>query len=430
MFFKHTLAALVLSLLAVAPASAFPIYTPGTWKNITPSGMTDFGCSFVEVDQGNPSIIYTIAGTGKGLWKSTNGGETWTQTGNPGYVYNGGLHTEYLDSPCWFRVDPSNSNHLYATQGVRGNTMGFWVSTNGGASWDIPAAFTATNTTRDVTILVVDPQDFKHVLVSSHSEWTLLGTSSAGILETRDGGVTWIVHMPLPGWTQRQNMGLAFLDDPTGKTWIATSETYGYWRTTDAGVNWTKVSSADGAHACPQTYRAKNGNYYCSTSSRIIRSTNNGVTWTQLDGASGLPGWYYGGLYGDGDYLYTCPSYANTEPTGSGIGPQPFFVSPESDGLHWTAYKPTTAAAQTFNNGPAYMMFDSMNRIMYAANWGFGLWALKVVDPVTATAPIARAAKRTAAYTKSAISLSKNGLAVRTGAGKLCDVKGRNIRGN
>ena len=61
-----------------------------------------------------------------------------------------------------------------------------------------------------------------------------------------------------------------------------------------------------------------------------------------------------------------------------GSGNQPYSVSPEGDGATWTAYKGGT---QKFGNGPLVMEFDPVNRIMYSANWQWGIWALKVVDP-------------------------------------------------
>ena len=76
-------------------------------------------------------------------------------------------------------------------------------------------------------------------------------------------------------------------------------------------------------------------------------------------------------MWGDGNFLYTAPAYAQ--------GMQPFFTSPETDGLTWTAYK---GGAQKFDgSGPYEMAFDSVNGILYASMWFQGVWALKVTPP-------------------------------------------------
>ena len=57
---------------------------------------------------------------------------------------------------------------------------------------------------------------------------------------------------------------------------------------------------------------------------------------------------------------------------------EPYYVSSESDGTQWTPYQ---GGAQKFGNGPYMMRFDPVNKILYSANWGAGLWALKVLAP-------------------------------------------------
>jgi hypothetical protein len=88
--------------------------------------------------------------------------------GNPSNT--GDTTTSYIDSPIHVEVDPSNSQHLYVTQGVRGTTLGFWISNDGGNTWTKTAGFKNIEaaTTSDVTSMAVDPSNFNHVLVGSH----------------------------------------------------------------------------------------------------------------------------------------------------------------------------------------------------------------------------------------------------------------------
>jgi hypothetical protein len=139
--------------------AANPTLTPGVWADITPPGGTGgFGTAFVEIDPSNPATLYASCDQ-NGLYKTTNAGSNWIKIGQ-------------LDSPIEAKVDPNNSQHLYATQGVRGATLGFWISNDGGATFIMPAGFVSVSSTigtRDVTMISVDPSDFNHFILSSHS---------------------------------------------------------------------------------------------------------------------------------------------------------------------------------------------------------------------------------------------------------------------
>lgn len=368
---------LVLGALCIATiAGANPILTPGVWKNISPNvNMGNFGFSDISLDPSNSQTIYVNG------YRSTNGGETWNTVGDSsGPNTPDGTTATYIAAVC-LRIDPNNPQHLYATRGVTADRAGFWVSTDGGAHWAIPAGFLATNTTRDVTMLDVDPMDFNHALVMSHSPWA--GQNSSGVLETKDGGVTWIAHLPIAGWSGQINKGIHFLYDPvshygdaTSRTWLVETNGQGIWRTTDAGSNWTKVSDLNAGHGMPQIYYAKNNVLYMGAELYPVRSTDNGASWTRLDN-SGLPYSYYMGVIGDGTSLYITNSF----PQAGAQYNTPMYTSQESDGLTWKAYDPLkTGSPQKFDNGPAKMAFDRAHRIVYSVNWAAGVWALKVVD--------------------------------------------------
>jgi photosystem II stability/assembly factor-like uncharacterized protein len=300
-----------------------------------------------------------------GLWRTVDGGKNWARLGTP-HKYDYSNTTNYLDVPFEVAIDPCDSNHIYATDGVRGDFEGFWVSRDGGQNWIHPRGFAdiSMTTTIDTTDMAVDPSDFRHILLSSHSPWR--GLSNAGILESRDGGDTWIAHPPDPSWSVG-TPGIEFLYDPKAKigdanTWLLMGA--GFWRTTDAGSTWTKVSVAEEPHGLDTVFRAPDGALYAGAVGNPMRSTDNGVTWTAI---KSLPSKYYYAFQSDGTNLYTLPKLG--WPTEN----MSYWTSPVSDGVNWTAYHPDTL----FRDGPIVMRYDEVNHVVYSANWIAGLFAMR-----------------------------------------------------
>jgi hypothetical protein len=361
-----------------APQGTPPALVQGVWQNITPPAAgfaSTYGSSAVEISPVDPNVIYVPIDT-LGLWRTTDRGSTWTRLGvQSTYQYNG--QTTYLDSPVRVQVDPGDANHLIATQGVRGTTIGFWESHDAGNTWVMPPGFVtaAQNATADVTSMAVDPTNFKHILLGSHSPWA--NSQTAGIMETTDGGQTWILHPGDPSWPVG-SVGISFLYNPTSgegnaNTWLVATDGVGFWRTSDAGNTWVKVANFNAPHGGVQIYYAKDGTLYSGGAPYPARSHDNGATWVELQ--NGLSNWYYYTIWGDGDTLYTQVAFTGTNMLGS---PAPYMTAAEATDGPWTPYQ---GGAQTFSDGPAMMRYDAANQIMYSANWTNGLWALKVIKP-------------------------------------------------
>ena len=209
------------TLYAAVPYHAVYKSTDGaaTWNKIAgrdelkedPTGEPIQGFGSVLVDPRNPSTLYVgIYGSGGGLLKSIDGGQTWslltiptemtfsgivaidpqlsgtlyvwdyyagvlktTDGGQNWKAFTSGLPATGIDIR-FIAVDPRNSNIVYAAAVYSGL---FW-STNGGASWS-PLNTGLTNL--DVEVLLIDPRD----------PYTLY----AG---TYDGGVFAMTFFPQP----------------------------------------------------------------------------------------------------------------------------------------------------------------------------------------------------------------------------------------
>jgi photosystem II stability/assembly factor-like uncharacterized protein len=343
-----------------------PTFAPGVWTNISPAGVP-FDASATSLTQGmtidpcNPATIYVcIRGEQSGLYRSTNAGSTWQLVSPESMCIN-------------VRVDPADPNHLYAGNGVGSGADGFWVSRDGGQTWEMPQGFLDAAGAPGVNVFDVyhvepNPADFNHVLVSFHYYWQNPAwgdLSLAGVLETFDGGDSWIAHQPDPGWHAAGGYDVFFLHDPElgigdERTWLYGTQGAGYWRTTDAGETWTKVSDVDMQHGGGQLYYTKDGVLYLSGAPSLLRSEDNGETWDEI----GPPGAYLS-VTGDGKALYTAQH-----------GGGSFITARENDDTNWTTYPDD----RTFFEGPFQMSFDPYNRILYAANIRAGVWALRVLD--------------------------------------------------
>jgi hypothetical protein len=317
------------------------VFTQGIALDPCDSGTLYLSVSSFNVETGFP-----------GVYKTTDGGATWRKVG-------------LLDEPIHIRVDPRDHLHLVAVDGVRGGTEGFWVSRDGGESWVSPAGFLALKDRvfqYDTYDVAVDPFDFDHALVTSHSPWNGYNApydpswgGDSGILETKDGGDTWTLRGPLPGWGPGN--GVWFLDD--SDTWLFGSQSHGFFRTTNGGESFQEVASDVGmAHGGGGVYRTSSGTWYAAAVPHLMRSTDGGASWEQTLG----PNAYFNTVIGDGTTLYA-------NPNGRVI------TSPESDGTTWTESLATDAQ---FGAGAFEMVYDDTNGIVYGGMWGGGVRALRV----------------------------------------------------
>jgi hypothetical protein len=350
----------------------FPV---GTWVNVTPPMIVTGGPETcigqgLALDFRNPGTIYWTNApydetSSNGLFKSTDYGATWRRIASVQPVYSGA--SNYLDMPVHVRVDPNNSSHLYVGDGVRGSSQGFFVSHDGGETFVKPPGFIAATSAaginnHDVYDVAVDPANFEHVLVSFHYSWGWDDTKwnrNSGIMESNDGGASWRVIPPVGSWGTGHS--IKFLFEPAlglgnSRTWLLGTQYDGFWRTTDGGDHWTKVSATNITHGGSAIYYTRGGVLYAS-GEQMMRSADNGVTWTSVFQRSTWA------VYGDGILLYTGGAFgANT----------PSQVTPEANGTAWTDFN-----NQRFLDGPYEMAFDKKNGLMFSSNWSSGIWVLR-----------------------------------------------------
>lgn len=172
------------------------------WSTVIAS--TDSGAG-IRISPADPTTIY-VGFSHSGLFKSTNGGSTWTAiTSLPG-------------SPDRFALDPNNAQRLLV---VAGNTL--WRSIDGGASWSAsaPGFFFFVD---------YDPRTVNRVVAG--------GISQRQLFISSDGGGSWLPAAPVPS-----AYGITGAISPQAPGVIAVGTTEGVYISDDAGVS-THFSSS------------------------------------------------------------------------------------------------------------------------------------------------------------------------------------------
>jgi sugar lactone lactonase YvrE len=166
--------------LTGGPAAAVPLTEQhlapdqATWAPLGP-GNVGGRTRALLIDPQDASLMYA-AGVAGGVWKTTNGGQSWTPSGD---------QLANLAVSC-LAFDPKNSQIIYAGTGegffnidsVRGN--GIFKTTDGGATWK-PLVDTQGLNFHYVNDIVVSPSNSQKIYAATNT----------GVWRTLDGGTDW-----------------------------------------------------------------------------------------------------------------------------------------------------------------------------------------------------------------------------------------------
>lgn len=182
-----------------------------TWTNLTANNPTlphPFKINTLVIDPNNPNILYAGNYQSGGIWKSTDDGTTWVQTG---------LHNDI----ALILVDPTNSNIIYAT--TADSTQ---KSTDGGVTW-----------TR------LSPPGGRGIAIDPNNHNVLYVTTGngGGIYKTTDGGANWAI---LPNSPQGV-INYALITDPIrpNTVYAGNSHDNGFYMSTDGGASWSNINT-------------------------------------------------------------------------------------------------------------------------------------------------------------------------------------------
>ncbi len=230
-----------------------------TWEPVFDhEGSYSIGC--VTIDPQNPFVVWVGTGEnnsqrsvsyGDGVYKSLDGGKNWQ---------NMGLKDSQHISKIV--VDPRNSNVVYvAAQGPLwnpGGDRGLYKTTDGGKTWKKSLTISPNTGVND---LVYDPRNPDVLIASAYQRrrrvWTLIdGGPESAIYKSTDAGASWRkIENGLP----KEDMGrIGLAISPANSDIIyaiieAANESGGFFRSTDRGENWQKMSKY--VSGSPQYYQ-------------------------------------------------------------------------------------------------------------------------------------------------------------------------------
>ena len=251
----------------------------GSWTAINTGLNTTFVVTAIVVDPTTPATLYVgtglglVSGDAGGVFKSTNGGASWT-------AINAGLTGTYGGAPAVFAlaIDPSAPTTLYAS--TYGG--GVFKTTNGGGSWS--AINAGLNIGNIVLALAIDPS--APATLYAGTGYDVEFGPGVGVFKSTNGGGSWIVINT--GLTNRSVSALVL--DPADPDTLYAGTVAGFFpgplggvfRSTNAGGNWTAISA--GLTSTDVTALAIHpsapATLYAGTSGGgVFKSTDSGGTW-------------------------------------------------------------------------------------------------------------------------------------------------------
>ncbi|MEM9666921.1 MAG: glycosyl hydrolase, partial [Bacteroidota bacterium] len=218
-----------------------------SWQNVS-DGFFGGSIGAVAVAPSDPNVVYVGTGEspirgvmsshGDGVYKSTDGGQTWTAIG-----------LERTRQISEIQIHPTNPDVVYVA--AQGNAWtdnperGIYRSMDGGATWEHVLHVDDGTGASDLSLDVTNPR-ILYAAFWDHQRlpWKVIsGGAGSGLFKSTDGGTTWTrLTDGLPDLMGK--IGVAVSPADPSRVWaIIEAEEGGLYRSDNAGTSWRRVNS-------------------------------------------------------------------------------------------------------------------------------------------------------------------------------------------
>ena len=277
---------------------------------------------------GNPDVYYFGAVTG-GVWKTTDAGREWRPM----------FDKEPIASIGAIAIDPQDTNVIYAGTGeacLRGNISfgnGVYKSTDGGATW----THLGLDDTRHIAKVLIDPKDPNTVFVAAIGH-AYGPNEERGVFRSTDAGKTWQKVLYKDDKTgavdlvfdpANSHILYAAMYQEIRTPWGFTSggPGSGIYKSEDGGTTWKQLTG----HGLPEGIYGRIGLAVGADSDRVYalieakkgglyRSDDAGKTWEFINGDQRFlqRAWYYMHIFADPKstdtiYILNTGTYRSTD---------------------------------------------------------------------------------------------------------------------
>jgi photosystem II stability/assembly factor-like uncharacterized protein len=221
-----------------------------TWANVSDGQIPVGSMGAIDVSLSNPDVVYAGTGSskirsnvsiGRGMYKSTDAGKTWTFAG-----------LRDVGQISTVRIHPANPDIVYVA--ALGNPFteskerGVYRTTDGGKTWKNVLFCSELCGAADLEIQPGSPNTlFASMWHAQRKPWTIIsGAREGGIYKSTDGGDTWTkLASGLPNdLFGRSNVAISAASPNRIFALIEAKPGSGLYRSDNGGSTWTLVNSS------------------------------------------------------------------------------------------------------------------------------------------------------------------------------------------